>query len=127
MPGCGMKRSTEAAWERAMKIQEVMLRAMAKRIAWWQAAEIIGSVVGRCGGGDYSMKKTDMTDYEIGDVVERRRSKLNVRRSPILTMIITCLQESIAMIIDGCMRSGTMRWSISSSPNIFAGFTSESL
>ena len=37
-----MKRSTEAAWERAMKIQEVMLRAMAKRITWWQAAEIIG-------------------------------------------------------------------------------------
>src|SRR5712671_2386693 len=37
-----MKRSTEGAWERAMKIQEVMLRAMAKRIAWWQAAEIIG-------------------------------------------------------------------------------------
>lgn len=42
MPVCGMKRSTEAAWERAMKIQEVMLRAMAKRITWWQAAEIIG-------------------------------------------------------------------------------------
>ena len=37
-----MKQSTEAAWERAMKIQEVMLRAMAKRITWWQAAEIIG-------------------------------------------------------------------------------------
>ena len=37
-----MKRSTEAAWERTMKIQEVMLRAMAKRITWWQAAEIIG-------------------------------------------------------------------------------------
>jgi transposase len=30
------------AWERAMKIQEVILRAMAKRITWWQAAEIIG-------------------------------------------------------------------------------------
>jgi hypothetical protein len=29
-------------WERAMKIQEVILRAMAKRITWWQAAEIIG-------------------------------------------------------------------------------------
>jgi metal-dependent amidase/aminoacylase/carboxypeptidase family protein len=42
MPVCGMKRSPEAAWERAMKIQEVMLRAMAKRITWWQAAEIIG-------------------------------------------------------------------------------------
>jgi hypothetical protein len=28
--------------ERAMKIQKVILRAMAKRINWWQAAEIIG-------------------------------------------------------------------------------------
>jgi hypothetical protein len=29
--------------ERAMKIQqEVVLRAMAKRIRWWRAAEIIG-------------------------------------------------------------------------------------
>src|SRR5260370_36449233 len=37
-----MKQSTEAVWERAMKIHEVMLRAMAKRITWWQAAEIIG-------------------------------------------------------------------------------------
>jgi transposase len=31
-----------AAMERAMKVQEVILRAMAKRITWWQAAEIIG-------------------------------------------------------------------------------------
>ena len=30
------------AIERAMKIQEVILRAMAKKITWWQAAEIIG-------------------------------------------------------------------------------------
>src|SRR2546421_11091936 len=32
----------KAAMERAMKVQEVILRAMAKRITWWQAAEIIG-------------------------------------------------------------------------------------
>ena len=32
----------EAVVERAMKIQEVILRAMAKRITWWQAAEIMG-------------------------------------------------------------------------------------
>lgn len=25
-----------------MKVQEVLLRAMAKKISWWQAAEIIG-------------------------------------------------------------------------------------
>jgi len=31
-----------AAVERAMKVQDVMLRAMAKRITWWQATEIIG-------------------------------------------------------------------------------------
>jgi hypothetical protein len=33
---------TKAAMERAMKVQEVILRAMAKKITWWQAAEIIG-------------------------------------------------------------------------------------
>ncbi len=31
-----------AAVERAMKVQEVILRAMARKITWWQAAEIIG-------------------------------------------------------------------------------------
>ena len=31
-----------AAVERAMKVQEVILRAMAKKITWWQAAEIVG-------------------------------------------------------------------------------------
>jgi hypothetical protein len=33
---------SKAAMERAMNVQEVILRAMAKRITWWQAAEIIG-------------------------------------------------------------------------------------
>src|ERR1700680_2171214 len=42
MPGWGMKQRTEAAVERAMKLQDVMLRAMAKRITWYQAAEILG-------------------------------------------------------------------------------------
>ena len=31
-----------AAVERAMKVQEVILQAMAKKITWYQAAEIIG-------------------------------------------------------------------------------------
>jgi Homeodomain-like domain-containing protein len=31
-----------AAPERTIKIQEVFLRALAKKITWWQAAEIIG-------------------------------------------------------------------------------------
>lgn len=37
-----MKQMTQAAVERAMKLQDVMLRAMAKRITWYQAAEILG-------------------------------------------------------------------------------------
>ena len=34
-----MKFYPEAAMERAMKVQEVILGAMGKRIPWWQAAE----------------------------------------------------------------------------------------
>ena len=37
-----MKQMTPAAVERAMKLQDVMLRAMAKRITGFQAAEILG-------------------------------------------------------------------------------------
>jgi transposase len=37
-----VSRYSESAWKRAMKVQEVTLRAMAKRINWWQAAEILG-------------------------------------------------------------------------------------
>jgi transposase len=37
-----MKHYSQAAVERAMKRQEVILRAIAKKITWWQAAEILG-------------------------------------------------------------------------------------
>ena len=37
-----MEFYARAAVERSMKIQEVILRAVAKKITWWQAAEIIG-------------------------------------------------------------------------------------
>jgi hypothetical protein len=37
-----MESHPRAAMERAMKVQEVILRAMAKKITSWQAAEIIG-------------------------------------------------------------------------------------
>src|SRR4030095_6875213 len=36
------KQYRAAAVERAMKVQEVIMRAMAKRITWWEAAEILG-------------------------------------------------------------------------------------
>jgi hypothetical protein len=37
-----MDSYSKTATERTMKVQEVILRAMAKKITWWQAAEIIG-------------------------------------------------------------------------------------
>ena len=37
-----MESYSKAAVERAMKVQEVILRALAKKITWWQAVEIIG-------------------------------------------------------------------------------------
>ena len=43
-----MKFYSEAAMERAMKIQEVILQAIGKRINWWQAApRSSGSATGR--------------------------------------------------------------------------------
>jgi transposase len=37
-----MEQISRAEWERTMKMQEVILQAMAKKITWWQAAEILG-------------------------------------------------------------------------------------
>src|SRR5438105_4811577 len=34
---------SEAAVERSMRMEEMILQALAKKIFWWQAAEIIGS------------------------------------------------------------------------------------
>jgi hypothetical protein len=40
MTGCCYEAMTPTAVERAMKLQDVILRATAKRIAWYQTAEI---------------------------------------------------------------------------------------
>ena len=45
-----MQRESQAAWERTVKVQEVILRALARRITWWQAAEILGSSDRSLGG-----------------------------------------------------------------------------
>jgi len=37
-----MEQIPLAEWERTMKVHEVILRAMGKKITWWQAAEILG-------------------------------------------------------------------------------------
>jgi transposase len=61
---------SKAAMERAMKVQEVILRAMAKRITWWQAAEIVGI-------SDRSMRRWRERYHEFGydGLFDKRRGQ----------------------------------------------------
>jgi transposase len=74
----GMFSYTQAAMERTMKVQEVILRAMAKKIAWWQAAEIIGI-------SDRQMRRWRERYEEFGydGLFDRRRGKPSPRWVPV--------------------------------------------
>ena len=63
-----MRGYPEAAWERAMKVQEVILRAMAKRITWWQAAEILGM-------RERSLRRWRWQQYGYDGLFDRRRKR----------------------------------------------------
>jgi transposase len=73
-----MPKYSEVAWERAMKVQEVILRAMAKKITWWQAAEIIGI-------SDRSMRRWRERYEEHGydGLLDRRRGKPSPKGVPL--------------------------------------------
>src|ERR1700687_790801 len=68
----------KAAMERAMKVQEVILRAMAKQITWWQAAEIIGI-------SDRHMRRWRERYQAFGydGLFDRRRGKPSPKRVPL--------------------------------------------
>ncbi len=68
----------KAAMERAMKVQDVMLQAMAKKITWWQAAEILGI-------SDRHMRRWRERYEEEGynGLLDRRRGKPSRRRVPL--------------------------------------------
>jgi transposase len=71
----------KAAMERAMKVQDVMLQAMAKKITWWQAAEILGI-------SDRHMRRWRERYVEEGynGLFDRRRGKPSTRRVPMATV-----------------------------------------
>ena len=76
-----METYPRAATERAMKVQEVILRAMAKKITWWQAAEIIGI-------SDRSMRRW-RERYEASGfrgLFDRRRGKPSPKRVPLAVL-----------------------------------------
>ena len=61
-----------------MKVQEVILRAMAKKITWWQAAEILGV-------SDRSMRRYRERYEEFGydGLFDRRRGQPSPKRVPV--------------------------------------------
>src|ERR1700686_1520972 len=69
---------TKAAMERAMKVQEVILRAVAKKITWYQAAEILGI-------SDRHMRRWRERYEEFGydGLFDRRRGKPSPKRVPL--------------------------------------------
>jgi transposase len=76
-----MREYPEAAVERAMKVHEVILRAMAKRITWWQAAEILGI-------SDRAMRRWRRRMEEDGfrGVFDRRIGHESAKRVPVETI-----------------------------------------
>jgi len=69
-----METYPRAAVERAMKVQEVILRAMAKKISGWQAAEIIGI-------SDRQMRRWREHGYD--GLIDRRRGRPSEKRVPV--------------------------------------------
>jgi hypothetical protein len=66
------------AVERAMKVQEVILRAMAKRLTGWQAAEILGI-------SERSLRRGRQRYQAPGDdgLFDRRRGRPGLKRVPL--------------------------------------------
>src|SRR5271167_1998860 len=76
-----MESYSKAAMERAMKVQEVILRAMAKKITWWQAAEIIGI-------SDRQMRRwrERLAEFGYDGLCDRRRGRPSPKRVPLATV-----------------------------------------
>ncbi len=79
-----------AAMERTMKIQEVILRALAKSLTWWQAAEVIGIT-------DRQMRRWHQRYEEFGydGLFDRRLGKPSPKRVPLslVQQVLTLYRE----------------------------------
>lgn len=85
-----METYPRAAVERAMKVQEVIMRAMAKKITWAQAGEIIGLC-------ERQMRrwKERYEEYGYDGLFDRRLGKPSPKRVPLATVeeILRLYQE----------------------------------
>ena len=76
-----MKQMPPAAVERTMKLQDVMLRAMAKQITWYQAAEILG-----LSGRQMLRWQTRFKHEGYEGLFDRRRGVPSPKRVPLETV-----------------------------------------
>ena len=76
-----MDSYSKTAVERAMKIQEVILRAIAKKITWWQAAEILGF-------SDRHLRRIRERYEQFGyeSMFDKRRGQPSPKRVPLATV-----------------------------------------
>jgi hypothetical protein len=85
-----MHNYPRVAVERMMKVQEVILRAMAKKITWWQAAEIIGM-------SDRNMRRLHWRYREHGydGLMDRRVGQPSSKRVPlaVVEQVFTLYRE----------------------------------
>lgn len=75
------QRYSAAEMERMMKVQDVLLKAMAKKITWWAAAEIIGVT-------DRTMRRwrERMEAGGYAGLADRRKGKPSAQRIPLATV-----------------------------------------
>jgi hypothetical protein len=79
--------------ERMMKLQDVILKAMAKKLTWVQAAEIAGMSV-----RNMQRKRQAYIDYGYNGLFDRRRGKNSYHRVPMETAerVLALYQDSYA-------------------------------
>ena len=76
-----MKHYSEAAVERMMKVQEVIMRAMAKKLRWYEAAEVLGISVRQM---RRRKERWDRQGYD--GLFDRRLGKPSPKRVPVSTV-----------------------------------------
>jgi transposase len=85
------KHYPAAEVERMMKLQDVLLKAMAKKITWWSAAEIIGV-------SERTMRRwrERLEEHGYSGLADRRKGKPSDKRVPLATaeMVLRLYQET---------------------------------
>ncbi len=70
-----LQQYTAAETERMMKLQDVLLKAMAKKIRWWDATEIVGI-------SDLTMRRWRLEAEGYSGLVDRRKGQPSEKRVP---------------------------------------------